>query len=249
VAGKPSLEDLKAGIEGAISTGRAVFLVCACRVDYEGRARSSLGPGERMVIIKEDGTVIVHQKSGRNPVNWMPPRTKTELSMADGELCLTCRKHREGEWMKVRISQASSLQTFYLEDFERLELYGTEKDFVKELIDDPSLIEKGFRMNKNERLMVAGRIDISGVDADGTPVAVEVKRSRATPHDVVQLKRYVDVLRKRSDGPVRGILVAPSSSSKARRLLVEYGLELKRVHPLKLERKRSQSDLSRFVEG
>ena len=242
------LDGVMEEISGALATGRAVFLVCSCSVDYAGRAKSSLGPGERMIIIKEDGTVIIHQKTGRNPVNWMPPKTRTELAMEDGMLCIACSKHREGESMKVTISSASSLQSFRLEDYERLELYGTEKDFVKELIDDPSLIEKGFRMTKNERITIAGSIDISGVDADGNPVAVEVKRARANPQDVIQLKRYVDILRKRTDQRVRGILVAPSSSSKARRLLVEYGLELKRVHPLKLERKRSQSNLSRFVE-
>lgn len=244
-----SIEEVMNDINEALSTGRAVFLVCTCSVDYDGRAKSQLGPGERMMIIKEDGTVIIHQRTGRNPVNWMPPKTRTELSMVEGGLKMTCRKHREGESMTVLISAASSVETFRLEDYERLELYGTEKDFVKELIDDPSLIEKGFRMTKNERITIAGSIDISGVDAEGNPVVVEVKRSRANPQDVVQLKRYVDILRRKTDGRVRGILVAPSSSSKARRLLVEYGLELKRVHPLKLERKRSQSDLSRFVEG
>ena len=243
------LEDVMEEINAAISTGRAVFLVCTCSVDYDGRARSQLGSGERMVIIKEDGTVIIHQRTGRNPVNWMPPKTRTELSLGDDGLKMTCSKHREGESMVVLITSAVNMETFRLEDYERLELYGTEKDFVRELIDDPSLIEKGFRMTKNERITIAGSIDISGVDAEGNPVVVEVKRSRANPQDVIQLKRYVDVLRKKTDERVRGILVAPSSSSKARRLLVEYGLELKRVHPLKLERKRSQSDLSRFVEG
>jgi RecB family endonuclease NucS len=242
------LDGVREEIATALASGRAVFLVCSCSVDYVGRAKSSLGPGERMIIIKEDGTVIIHQRTGRNPVNWMPPKTRMELVEEDGRLSLTCSKHREGESMRVTITSASSLQTFRLEDYERLELYGTEKDFVRALIDDPSLIEKGFRMTKNERITIAGSIDISGVDAEGNPVAVEVKRSRANPQDVIQLKRYVDILRKRTDQRVRGILVAPSSSSKARRLLVEYGLELKRVSPLKPRRGRSQSNLSKFVE-
>ncbi len=231
----------------AIGSGRTIFMVCTCEIDYQGRAKSSLARGDRMIVIKADGTVIVHQKSGRNPVNWMPPKTKTELSLEEGILSLSSTKHREKETMSVRILAVRRVETFHMEDHSKIELYGTEKDFVRELIDDPSLIEKGFRLTRNERVTIAGSIDISGVDVLGRPVAVEVKRSRATPQDAIQLHRYVENLRKKTQGEVRGILVAPSSSSKARRLLVEYGLELRRVHPLKLKRKRAQSDLTRFV--
>lgn len=231
----------------AMASGHTVFLVCDCEIEYEGRARSRLGRGERMLILKEDGTLIVHQKRGRDPVNWMPPRSKTELVERNGTLRLISSKQRERERMEITIHSVKSLECFGLEDFSRLDVYGTEKDFVKELIKDPSLIEKGFRLTKNERLTVAGSIDISGVDSEGRPVVVEVKRSRANPHDVIQLKRYVDCLGKKTNQPVRGILVCPSSSSKARRLLAEYGLETRRIDPLKLEGARGRADLTRFV--
>jgi RecB family endonuclease NucS len=241
------LDQVQEVLLDAIGRGKTVFLVCTCEIDYVGRAKSTLGLGERMVMIKADGTIIIHQKSGRNPVNWMPPRTRTELAVEDGVLTLVSTKRREGERMVVRVASAKRLETFHLEDYERLDIYGTEKDFVKELIENPSLIEKGFRLSKNERITIAGNIDISGVDAQGRPVVVEVKRGRATPQDVIQLKRYVENVEKKTDERVRGILVAPSSSSRARRLLVEYDLELRRVHPLRLKRKRAQSNLSKFI--
>ena len=233
----------------AMSAGRTIFLVCCCEIDYSGRARSYLGPGERMIILKEDGTVIIHQKAGRNPVNWMPPKTRSQFRVESGKLVLACTKQRERESMRVVVSEVKGIETFHLEDYERIELKGTEKDFVRELISDPSLIEKGFRLTKNERVTVAGSIDISGVDSEGNPVVVEVKRSRAGPQEVIQLQRYVENLRRKTDEKVRGILVSPSTSSKARRLLVEYGLEHRRIHPLRLKRRRRQSDLSGFVQG
>jgi len=242
-----SLEEFRESMARAMASGNTIFLVCDCEIEYEGRARSRLGRGERMIILKEDGTLIVHQKRGRDPANWMPPRTKTELMMKDGTLRLMSCKQRERERMEITVHAVKSLQCFRLEDFSRLDVYGTEKDFVRELIKDPSLIEKGFRLAKNERLTVAGSIDISGVDSEGRPVVVEVKRSRATPHDVVQLKRYVDSLGKKTNQPVRGILVCPSSSSKARRLLVQYGLETRRIDPLKLAGRQGRADLTRFV--
>ncbi len=202
-----------------------------------------------MIILKEDGTLIVHQKRGREPVNWMPPRTKTELVETNGTLRLVCRKQRERERMEIDIFSVKSFQSFHLEDFSRLDVYGTERDYVRELIKNPSIIEKGFKLSKNERVTVAGSIDISGVDSEGKPVVVEVKRSKATPHDVVQLKRYVDSVKKKTNQPVRGILVCPSSSSKARRLILEYGLEIKKVDPLRLERGRGRADLTRFISN
>jgi len=241
--------ELAKSIAFAMAHGQTIFLVCECEIRYQGRARSHLGRGERMIILKEDGTLIVHQKRGREPVNWMPPRTKTELVETNGTLRLVCRKQRERERMEIDIFSVKSFQSFHLEDFSRLDVYGTERDYVRELIKNPSIIEKGFKLSKNERVTVAGSIDISGVDSEGKPVVVEVKRSKATPHDVVQLKRYVDSVKKKTNQPVRGILVCPSSSSKARRLILEYGLEIKKVDPLRLERGRGRADLTRFISN
>ncbi len=242
------LSSVKEELLERMRAGKTIFLVCECKIDYKGRAKSRLGKGERILILKRDGTVIVHQKMGRNPVNWMPPRSKTRLKMVDGALKMVSTKHRRRERMEITVHSVKILESFDLEDYERIDLHGTEKDFVRDLISDPSLIEKGFKLSKNERVTLAGRIDISGVDSEGNPVAVEVKRSKATPHDVEQLKRYVETLKKKTEGKVRGVLVAPSSSSKARRLLVRYNLELKRIDPLKLRRKTPQSDLSRFID-
>lgn len=241
------LEEAKRVLIDSMRSGRALFLVCECEIDYHGRARSTLGRGERMLILKQDGTLIVHQKTGRNPVNWMPPKSRTQIKSKDGFLELVTTKHRQRERMEIKIHSVKTIDHFDLEDYETIELHGTERDFVNDLIRNPSLIEKGFRLSKNERVTVAGSIDISGVDSEGNPVVVEVKRSKATPHDAEQLKRYVETLSKKTEKRVRGILVAPSSSSKARRLLVRYGLELRRIHPLKLSRKRTQSDLNGFL--
>jgi len=38
-------------------------------IDYRGRARSFLDWGERIIIIKQDGAVLVHQPVMRQTVN------------------------------------------------------------------------------------------------------------------------------------------------------------------------------------
>jgi len=52
-----------------------------CMIDYKGRARSLLDWGERVIIIKRDGTLIVHQPEMREPINWQPTGSKTEFKI------------------------------------------------------------------------------------------------------------------------------------------------------------------------
>ena len=85
-----------------------------------------------------------------------------------------------------------------------------------------------------ERETPAGAVDIYGKDSSGTPTVVELKRRRVGPDAVSQLKRYVDALeRDLSVGmSVRGILVAPSVTDRAKRLLTNEGLEFVSLNPV-----------------
>jgi RecB family endonuclease NucS len=84
-----------------------------------------------------------------------------------------------------------------------------------------------------ERRTPAGAVDIYGEDADGRAVAVELKRRRVGPDAVGQLGRYVDAMERdlHADTEVRGILVAPSVTDRASRLLAERGLEFVPLTP------------------
>jgi len=70
---------------------------------------------------------------------------------------------------------------------------------------------------------------------DGNLVVLELKRRKADLHAVSQLKRYVEALSK-EHGNVRGILVAPSLTSGAKKLLEKEGLEFRKVQPPKREK-------------
>ena len=97
------LDGVKEAVLNLMNSGKMIFLVCSCEIEYHGRAKSSLGRGERMIILKEDGTLIVHQKTGRNAVNWMPPKSKIEIKVKDGLLQLVSTKYRERERMEITI--------------------------------------------------------------------------------------------------------------------------------------------------
>ena len=66
-------------IREGIRSGSLIVLMGLMEVYYEGRAASSLGPGERLLIIKQDGSLLVHRPTGYEPVNWQPPGSKIEI--------------------------------------------------------------------------------------------------------------------------------------------------------------------------
>ena len=97
---------------------------------------------------------------------------------------------------------------------------------LERVLDDPDLIEPGFRPLSTERSTPAGAVDLYGKDVEGRSVAVEFKTERAGPDAVSQLRRYVDALARdlHAKAEVRGVLVAPSVTDRARRMLEERGL-------------------------
>jgi RecB family endonuclease NucS len=72
-------------VTAAIDRAEMVTVFGRCTVEYEGRAASTLGPGDRLVVLKPDGTVLVHTDEGQKPVNWQPPGCTHEPSVTNGE--------------------------------------------------------------------------------------------------------------------------------------------------------------------
>jgi len=58
------VEPSTAEAEGFIrkNIGKCLLIVGNCCVEYRGRASSKLGPGERIIIIKEDGALLIHHQ-------------------------------------------------------------------------------------------------------------------------------------------------------------------------------------------
>ncbi|WP_049996196.1 endonuclease NucS [Halococcus sediminicola] len=235
----PAPEAVLKLLSTGLERGGMLTLVGECEVDYDGRASSHLPPGERLVILKPDGTLLVHQDSQRKPVNWQPPGS-THNARLDGDSLIVesvrTSPHEELEITFKTVAQASLLE---LDDTSGLALKGSEEDLRQRILANPDVLETGFRAMATERETVAGAIDIYGQDADGTPTAIELKRRRVGPDAVGQLHRYVEALERELYGKsVRGILVAPSVTDRAERLLASEDLEFVSLSP-------EQTDTSR----
>jgi len=214
--------------------GPAVLTVYGqCTVDYDGRASSTLGPGDRLVVCKPDGAILVHTDEGREPVNWQPPGSSQSVAVDEGDLRLHSERTAPDEELTVRFGRVDHVVAYRTDDEEELSLSGTEDDLRQRLLDDPELLESGFTPLATERTTTAGAVDLYGEDTDGASVAVELKRRRVGPDAVSQLNRYVDALDRElhADAAVRGVLVAPSVTDRARQLLAERDLEFVSLSP------------------
>ncbi|EMA34956.1 endonuclease NucS [Haloarcula japonica] len=213
--------------------GALVTLVGTCTVEYEGRAASSLGLGDRHVMLKPDGAALVHTDEGQQPVNWQPPGCEHSISVDDGSLVVRSTRSTPEELLEVTFETVAHAAAFDVTDSKDLALTGTEADLKDRILDEPGLVESGFTPLATERETPAGAVDIYGEDADGRTTILELKRRRVGPDAVGQLGRYVDALERdlHADTEVRGILVAPSVTDRARQLLAEKGLEFVSLEP------------------
>ncbi|RZH67708.1 endonuclease NucS [Natrinema altunense] len=204
-----------------------------CTVDYEGRASSHLEAGHRHVMLKPDGAALVHTDEGQQPVNWQPPGCTHEAVCEDGALVLESVRSTPDERLRVRFREVLQVSAFSGTDENELALVGTEEDLRQRILEDPTVLEADFTPLATERETPAGAVDIYGEDAAGRAVVVELKRRRVGPDAVSQLRRYVDALERElhADATVRGILVAPSVTDRASRLLTEHGLEFVSLEP------------------
>lgn len=209
---------------------RFVQVAGRCAIDYQGRAASQLPSGNRLLLFKPDGTLLVHGSRKLKPVNWQPPGCTFSAAREDGKVVLTASREKPKETVRIVLEEVQFVVSMSLDDGDELDLQGSEDDLQAFLAMRPQLIEPGFRFWSRERASGRGPMDLYGEDAQGRRVVVEVKRRAAGVKEADQLRRYVERERAaRGDTPVRGILVAPQVSDKARKYLGDLDLEYREV--------------------
>ncbi|WP_251342321.1 endonuclease NucS [Haloplanus halophilus] len=230
---RPAHRDALTHLEDAFRRGDLITVFGRCTVEYDGRASSSLGPGERLLLLKPDGSALVHTDEQRTPVNWQPPGCDHFASVRDGRLRVRSVRRSPEELLDVRFDWVHHLAAYDVTDPDDLDLQGSEADLKEYVVANPERIDPGFEPLATERETDAGPMDVFGEDEAGRPVAVELKRRRVGPDAVGQLRRYVDALeRELGDGTaIRGILVAPSVTDRAATLLERDGLEFVALDP------------------
>jgi len=219
-----------------ISEGKALFLVGRCHIEYWGRSRSLIGAGERFILLKSDGTLLVHAKTGFKPLNWMSAPTDTVAEQTDdGLLIHSQRTKKPFEEMKVWLEAVREYKSFTdLCDRENLIVRHTEKDMKDYLVKHTHLIDSEFRLKSTEYRTPLGYLDIYGKIGNKYAV-VELKADRAGLPAALQIVRYKQWLEHNLKQSVKAILMAPSANDNAIKILVKEGIEFKKFNIKKIK--------------
>jgi endonuclease len=231
VQNEPTLVEAVVLIEKALSQRRTLVVAGVCHVHYEGRASSTLDPGERLLIIKSDGSLLVHRPVGYEPVNWQPAGSVFHVQVKEDELEFHGVRQKPRESVRVAFSNVYMVSALNLRDSGDFLLYASEDDMHRAILLKPELLEEGFKPISWEKKVEPGFVDIYGEDNNGNLVIVEVKRKAASKEAALQLAKYIEPIKAKVNREVRAILVAPSLAKDVQRLLVTMGLEFKALDP------------------
>ena len=75
-------------IKKALQGQDTIIIGANCTVEYDGRAEAYLPKGDRVIIIKPDKNLLVHQPTGTAPVNYMKTGTEHNIYYENKELYL-----------------------------------------------------------------------------------------------------------------------------------------------------------------
>src|ERR1700742_3828147 len=204
------------------------LIVARCEVTYSGRLNAFLPESTRLLMLKDDGSVLVHADAGGyKPLNWMTPPTVID---EDGDLVVVRKRAgRSEDRLEIKLVEVLSDVTHDMGEAAGLEKDGVERDLQLLLADDPTHVEQGLRLVKREWPTDVGPVDLMCRDEDDGWVAVEIKRV-GTIDAVEQLTRYLERIRlDPAKADCEGILAAQQFKPQAVTLAESRGIRCAEV--------------------
>ncbi|MFX0116844.1 MAG: endonuclease NucS domain-containing protein [Candidatus Hodarchaeota archaeon] len=197
-----------------------------CRAEFDGRIKSFLDWGDRLLIVKPDESIILHGPVAVKPLNWQKEKEgAVKFLMKENQLVMSTYRPRTKERFEIFFREVYLAFGFAARDLAKLEILGDESHFARYLSENLDLIESGLELISLELETPHGSIDLFCRDHQGTEVIIELKKQGATLADAHQLERYRDSFAGEREKGIRAMLVAPSFSSRVKRYLLKKGLE------------------------
>lgn len=198
-------------------------MVARCTVDYVGRLTAHLPEADRVIIVKADGSVLIHADGGSyKPLNWMsPPCTLRET----GSEPLTWEvSNKAGESLIIRIHEIAHDSEHVLGIDPGLVKDGVEAHLQALLAEHLQVLGEGYSLVRREYPTAIGPVDLLCRNPEGGHIAIEIKR-RGEIDGVEQLTRYLDLLnRDPLIAPVNGVFAAQEIKPQARTLAEDRGI-------------------------
>jgi endonuclease len=201
------------------------IVIARCQVDYAGRLTAHLPMATRLIMVKTDGSVLIHSDGGSyKPLNWMSPPCKvTEGSTEDGVVEWTV-VGKDDDTLRILLEEVVHDSVHDLGVDPGLQKDGVEKHLQELLAEHPGTLADGLTLVRREYPTAIGPVDLMCRDGEGRSVAVEIKR-RGEIDGVEQLTRYLELLNRDPKlRPVRGIFAAQEIRPQARVLATDRGI-------------------------
>lgn len=208
------------------------IVVATCTVDYSGRLDAHLPLATRVLMVKADGSVLVHADGGSyKPLNWMSPPCVLTVRAADPALAAEGVKElwnvqhtKSDDRLQVHIHEIHSDSSHVLGPDPGLVKDGVEAHLQKLLAEQVDALGHGYSLVRREFPTAIGPVDLVVRGPDGGTVAVEVKR-RGDIDGVEQLTRYLELLNRDPRlAPVAGVFAAQEIRPQARVLAEDRGI-------------------------
>ncbi len=201
-------------------------------MDYAGRLSAHLPLATRLLVLKGDGSVLVHSDAlSYKPLNWMSPPATFSVDQVDDERrdagvteIWRVTHAKTADLLVISIHEILHDSTHDLGVDPGLQKDGVEADLQRLLAEQIELLGDGFTLVRREYMTAIGPVDILARDAEGASVAVEIKR-RGDIDGVEQLTRYLELMnRDPLLAPVSGVFAAQEIKPQARTLATDRGI-------------------------
>ena len=207
------------------------LVIASCSVDYSGRLDAHLPRATRVLMLKADGSVLIHSDGGSyKPLNWMSAPARLAVTEPDEEAAADGVREvwevsatKTDDRLIIRLFETISDVSHELGVDPGLTKDGVEAHLQELLAEQIEVLGTGYRLVRREFPTAIGPVDIMATDAEGTHVAIEIKRNGGID-GVEQLTRYCELLnRDPLLAPVRGIFAAQTITPQARVLAEDRG--------------------------
>ncbi|PZF63054.1 endonuclease NucS [Curtobacterium sp. MCBD17_013] len=208
------------------------LVIARCSVDYAGRLSAHLPLATRLLMLKSDGSLLVHSDGGSyKPLNWMSPPCTISTAEPDEDQAAagitevwTVTQKKTQDRLVVSIHEVVSDESHDMGVDPGLVKDGVEAHLQQLLAEQIELLGDGHTLVRREYMTAIGPVDILARDAAGAAVAVEMKRN-ATIDAVEQLTRYLELMNRDPHlRPVQGVLAAQTFAPQARTLAEDRGI-------------------------
>ena len=121
----PTISEAEKTVKEAVSQHKTLLIVGECQVHYQGRAKSKLELGERIMIVKDDGSLLVHRSVGYEPVNWQPPGCVFHTKAKGDTLEVNAVRRKPAESVRVLFGKIYLVAALMLSDSGEFSLYSS----------------------------------------------------------------------------------------------------------------------------